>query len=83
MLLGGLKRLQRATILLVWGMVWIGTLFSIYLTFLEPFVIGASCIWCLTSAVIMTLLLWATTPAALQAIQTSEEDDLEAETAAL
>lgn len=79
----GPQKYQRATILLVWGMVWIGTLFSIYLTFLEPFVIGASCIWCLTSAVIMTLLLWATTPAALQAIQTSEEDDLEAETAAL
>lgn len=34
-----------------------GTLFSIYLTFLEPFVIGASCAWCLTSAVVMTLLL--------------------------
>jgi len=79
----GPQKYQRATILLVWGMAWIGTLFSIYLTFLEPFVIGASCIWCLTSAVIMTLLLWATTPAALQALQTSEEDDLEAETAAL
>jgi uncharacterized membrane protein len=35
----------------------IGTLFSIYLTFLEPFVIGASCAWCLTSAVVMTLLM--------------------------
>lgn len=36
----------------------IGTVFSIYLTFLEPFVIGATCAWCLTSAIIMTLLLW-------------------------
>jgi uncharacterized membrane protein len=35
-----------------------GTLFSIYLTFLEPFVIGATCAWCLTSAVVMTALLW-------------------------
>lgn len=34
-----------------------GALFSIYLTFLEPFVIGATCAWCLSSAVIMTLLL--------------------------
>ena len=34
-----------------------GTLFSIYLTALEPFVIGASCAWCLTSAVITTSLL--------------------------
>lgn len=35
-----------------------GVAFSIYLTFLEPFVIGATCVWCLTSAVIMLLLLW-------------------------
>jgi uncharacterized membrane protein len=34
-----------------------GTLFSIYLTALEPFVIGATCAWCLSSAVIVTLLL--------------------------
>ncbi len=35
----------------------IGVLFSIYLTFLEPFVIGATCIWCLSSALIMTAIL--------------------------
>jgi uncharacterized membrane protein/thiol-disulfide isomerase/thioredoxin len=35
-----------------------GVLFSIYLTLLEPFVIGATCAWCLTSAIIMTALLW-------------------------
>jgi uncharacterized membrane protein len=35
----------------------VGTLFSIYLTFLEPFVIGATCAWCLTSAVLMTVLM--------------------------
>ena len=34
-----------------------GTFFSIYLTALEPFVIGATCAWCLSSAVIVTLLL--------------------------
>lgn len=34
-----------------------GTLFSLYLTYLEPFVIQAVCIWCLTSAVIITLIL--------------------------
>ncbi|HEY52842.1 MAG TPA: vitamin K epoxide reductase [Caldilineae bacterium] len=37
-----------------------GVLFSIYLTFLEPFVIAAVCMWCITSAVIMMLLLWLT-----------------------
>jgi uncharacterized membrane protein len=38
----------------------VGTLFSVYLTFLEPFVLGATCAWCLTSAVLQTLLLWLT-----------------------
>ncbi|UCF39778.1 MAG: vitamin K epoxide reductase family protein [Gemmatimonadota bacterium] len=40
------------------AMAFVGTVFSIYLTFLEPFVIGATCAWCLTSAVLITLLLW-------------------------
>jgi len=40
----------------------IGVLVSIYLTFLEPFVIGATCLWCLTSAIIMTGLLWLSMP---------------------
>jgi uncharacterized membrane protein len=34
-----------------------GALFSIYLTALEPFAIGATCAWCLSSAVIVMLLL--------------------------
>ncbi|OQY36809.1 MAG: hypothetical protein B6243_02160 [Anaerolineaceae bacterium 4572_5.2] len=49
------RRLMSTTLC---GLALFGTLFSIYLTFLEPFVIGASCMWCLSSAVIMTLLLW-------------------------
>lgn len=43
--------------LAVFGIALSGTLFSIYLTFLEPFVIGATCAWCLTSAVIMTSIV--------------------------
>jgi uncharacterized membrane protein len=46
---------NRAGIAL-FAMTGLGTLFSIYLTFLEPFVIGATCMWCLSSATIMTLL---------------------------
>ena len=46
-----------------------GTLFSIYLTFLEPFVIGATCMWCLTSAVVITGLLWSTAGPAWTAFQ--------------
>lgn len=32
-----------------------GFVFSIWLTYLQPFVIGATCMWCLASAVTMTL----------------------------
>jgi uncharacterized membrane protein len=39
----------------LWLFSFFGLLFSIYLTFLEPFVIGATCAWCLSSAVIITL----------------------------
>jgi uncharacterized membrane protein len=42
--------------LALFGITLFGILFSIYLTFLEPFVIGATCIWCISSAVIMTIL---------------------------
>jgi len=42
--------------LVMLAMTVFGTFFSIYLTFLEPFVIGATCAWCLTSAGIMTAL---------------------------
>jgi uncharacterized membrane protein len=44
--------------LVLLGMTVSGTLFSVYLTFLEPFVIGATCIWCLSSAILMTALLY-------------------------
>jgi len=52
---GAGKRSQWAAVVLV-VLTGLGTLFSIYLTFLEPFVIGATCLWCLSSAVIMTTL---------------------------
>ncbi len=45
----------------------VGTLFSIYLTFLEPFVIGATCAWCLTSAVVTTVLMWLSAATGKQA----------------
>lgn len=44
------------------GLSVIGVAFSSYLTFLEPFVIGASCVWCLMSAVVMLMLLWIVLP---------------------
>ena len=39
------------------GMALFGTIFSIYLTYLEIWVIEAVCIWCLSSAVLITALL--------------------------
>jgi uncharacterized membrane protein/glutaredoxin len=53
---GAVKNDNRAFLLLL-GMTGAGVLFSIYPTYLEPFVIGAVCAWCLSSAVIITLLM--------------------------
>jgi len=63
----GKVKSRNLSILFTWLLCVFGALFSIYLTFLEPFVIGATCAWCLTSAVVMNLLLWATTAPAIQA----------------
>jgi len=68
----GPQSLRRAAVLAVWGMALFGVLFSIYLTFLDPFVIGATCAWCLTSAVLITAILWINTGAAVQAWDSPE-----------
>jgi uncharacterized membrane protein len=47
----------------------IGTLFSSYLTYLELFVIGALCQWCVASAVITVAALICTALAARQLMQ--------------
>jgi uncharacterized membrane protein len=62
----GNNTLKRPAALMFMAFAIFGTLFSIYLTFLEPFVIGATCAWCLTSAVLMALLLWAALPIVVQ-----------------
>jgi uncharacterized membrane protein len=49
---------------LLLAMTAFGVAFSIYLTYLEIFVIRAVCMWCLTSAVIMTALLLVSAAAA-------------------
>ena len=54
---GSSQRAASAARTLLWLAV-AGTLFSLYLTFLEPFVIGATCSWCLVSAALITALLW-------------------------
>jgi uncharacterized membrane protein len=52
----GTNKISLWAAVVILGMTAFGTLFSVYLTFLEPFVIGATCLWCLSSAVIMTTL---------------------------
>lgn len=53
-----LAGLGKSIDLILWVFTLLGLLFSIYLTFLEPFVIGATCMWCLGSAIIMTGLFF-------------------------
>lgn len=43
---------------LPWALALFGVIFSLRLTALGPFVIGATCLWCLGSAITMTLTLW-------------------------
>jgi uncharacterized membrane protein len=51
---------------LIFGMAFSGTIFSLYLTYLELFVIQAVCLWCISSAVVMTLLMLASLAPARQ-----------------
>jgi uncharacterized membrane protein len=68
----GPKALRMLSTLALWGMSLFGVAFSIYLTFLEPFVIGATCMWCISSALVMTALLWVTTPLLQDTFATEE-----------
>lgn len=62
------EQLASIASVMLLAMTLLGTLFSIYLTFLEPFVIGATCAWCLTSAIVMTALLMLTVTPGKRAI---------------
>jgi len=51
------RRWANRSVLGLLGLTFIGTLFSIYLTILEVFVVQAICTWCLGSAVAATVLM--------------------------
>jgi len=68
----GLARLAGSA---MFAMALFGTVFSIYLTYLELLVILAVCIWCLASAVIITLLMLFNLPAATAWIAVSDETE--------
>lgn len=58
-----------------YAMALFGTLFSIYLTYLELFVIHAVCIWCLSSAVIITVLMLLCLPALTRWLAIADEEE--------
>ncbi len=69
---GELARLAPIALL---GMCLFGVLFSIYLTYLELFIILAVCIWCVTSAAIQALLLGLSVGPAMEAMAGEEEGE--------
>ncbi len=50
------------------GLTLLGTVFSIYLMIVGSFVVGAICLWCLLSALAMTLLMWLSARPGWQAL---------------
>jgi uncharacterized membrane protein len=64
---------SRHAPIVLFGMALFGTIYSVYLTYLELYVIEAVCIWCISSAVIIALLLFFSLSSTLRAF-TSDED---------
>jgi uncharacterized membrane protein len=59
----------------MYAMALFGTLFSVYLTYLELFVIHAVCIWCLLSAVTITALMLLNLPPMTQWLAISDDEE--------
>jgi len=76
----GPQKTRKIFAIAIWGMAWFGIFFTIYLTFLEPFVIGATCVWCITSALLMTVIFLLSTQPAKEAMQVSIDYNDEPET---
>jgi uncharacterized membrane protein/thiol-disulfide isomerase/thioredoxin len=67
--------LTQATGLALFGMSMFGSLFSVYLTYLEIFIIHAVCIWCLSSAIVITALMLLTLPHITQWLAISDDEE--------
>jgi uncharacterized membrane protein len=70
-----MRRFEKPAAIGFWAMAFFAVIFSLYLTYLEPFVIKAVCIWCLSSAVIVTLLLLLGTPPVVNQFALSDEEE--------
>jgi uncharacterized membrane protein len=57
----------------VFGITFFGVIFSLYLTYLELFIIQAVCSWCIGSAIIITLLLMLSLEPASSALKSSNQ----------
>lgn len=69
----GPVKFKKITPLIIWGLSLFSVLFSSYLTFLEPFVIGATCTFCLASAIVVTIILWVSILPARKVLKKSKE----------
>jgi uncharacterized membrane protein len=69
----GPEPFKRRARLVLWGLGIFSVLLSSYLTFLEPFVIGATCALCLASAVVLVMILWVSILPARQALRKVED----------
>lgn len=70
-------RLQKTAAMAFLYMALFAVVFSLYLTYLEPFVIKAVCMWCITSAWLVTILLLLGLPPATRLFSALEEDEAE------
>jgi len=60
---------SRGIGLLMLGLATVGVAYTAFLTYLEAAVIQAWCVWCVTSAVLMTLIFLASLPEVGRAVQ--------------
>jgi uncharacterized membrane protein len=68
-------RLARLVGPALYAMAFLGVLYSLYLTYLELYVIKAVCMWCISSAIIMALLLFLSVKPMLNFLSADEDDD--------
>jgi len=70
-----LPRLGKIAAMAFLYMAIFAVVFSLYLTYLELFVIKAVCMWCITSAWLVTILLLLGLPSATRLFSTTEAED--------
>jgi uncharacterized membrane protein/thiol-disulfide isomerase/thioredoxin len=69
-----IPRLQKTAAMAFLYMALFAVVFSLYLTYLEPFVIKAVCMWCITSAWLVTILLLLGLPPATRLFSALEDE---------